>query len=372
MPQLIPCAEAHRGAGPVAELPKGTFAEEIREITYTNHLEQTLTVGDMLTSSYTDGFLVIYKGAIIHEEYRDMHDYQRHILQSVSKSLTACLLAVFIDQGAVDSTQSVPHYLPEFANTAYNDATVQNVLDMSAAVKYDETYDDMQSDVNLHSIAGGWYKPLEGEVAHQGIPGSLHEFLLTLQSKMDFAHGEVFHYVSANTDVLGLIIERVGNRPFTQLFQEHIWQHLGAEENAAMTVDAWGTAFPNGGFSVTLRDLARFGLMVLNDGWFNGRQIVPATFFADTRQNGSNAAWRRGTSYLDLMPNGAYHNQFWNTGNDHGAFFGVGIHGQYVYMDPTAEMVITKFSSLPVALDPDNSRNTLLGFQAIAKALVSR
>ena len=169
--------------------------------------------------------------------------------------------------------------------------------------------------------------------------------------------------------MLAILLERVGGRPFTELFQTHIWQYLGAEENALMTVDKWGGAFACGGFNVTLRDLARFGLMVLAEGAYNGRQIIPAAYIHDTRHNGNNDAWLKGEGYIDLMPHGSYRNQFWVTGNEHGAFFGVGIHGQYMYIDPTADLVITKFSSHPTPLVLDNSKTTLLGFHAIAQAL---
>lgn len=369
--QLLPCAFAHRGYSGTTELPMAASPIDVAGLPFTDHLGQGWTVGAMLNHTYTDAFLVIHKGQLIHEQYIDMQPYQRHLLQSVSKSLTACLLAVMVEQGKVDVTKTVANYLPEFADSAYADATIQHVLDMTASIAYDETYDDMLSDVNLHTIAGGWYGHVDRVGEYADVPHSLYEYLPTLTKKAEFEHGEVFHYVSANTDVLGILLERVSGRPFTELFQEHVWQHLGAEENAAMTLDPWGCAFPCGGFAVTARDLARFGLMALNNGNWNGKQIVPASFFADTRQNGSNEAWLRGDAYGDVLPNGAYRNQFWNTGNDHGAFFCVGIHGQYCYVDPTAEMVIVKFSSHPVALVEDNSVITILGFDAIARALIS-
>ena len=369
IPQLIPCAKAHRGRGPVSSLPTADSPTSIHDLTYTNHRDDQLTIGNMLNLSYTDAFLVLHQGKIIHEEYRDMHDYQRHLLQSVSKSLTSSLLAIFVDAGEIDVNKTIAHYLPEFVDSAYGDASIQHVLDMAASVKYDETYDDMTSDVTLHTISGGWFGHVPREGVYKDVPESLYTYLPTLREKAGYAHGEEFHYISANTDVLGILLERVGGRPFIQLFQEHIWQHLGAEENAAMTVDPWGGSFVCGGFNVTLRDLARFGLMCLGDGWYNGRQIVPASFFHDTRQNGNTSAWHKGDGYTDMMPNGFYRNQFWVTKNEHDAFFGIGIHGQYMYIDPTAELVITKFSSHPVADDIDVSSTTLHGFHAIAKAL---
>ena len=169
--------------------------------------------------------------------------------------------------------------------------------------------------------------------------------------------------------MLGILLERIGGKPFAKLFEEHIWQYMGAEENMAITVDPWGCAFPCGGFNVTLRDLGRFGLLCLHDGFYNGRQIVPARFFEDVRQNGSVEAFRKGADHSSTFPNAAYRNQFWKMGNENGAFFGVGIHGQYVYIDPTAEIVIAKLSSHPRPLVEGDFEITLLGFEAIVQAL---
>ena len=367
--QLIPCAEAHRGAGISTPLPVGEFTLDLTNLNFLDHNQATWTVADMLKHTHTDGFLIWHAGAVLCEQYFEMAPYQRHLLQSVSKSFTACLVAIFIENGQLDVAQNISHYLPEYAQSAYGDATLQQVLDMTASIGYTEEYEDMSSDVNLHTIAAGWYGPKIKATAPETVPVSLYEYLPTLTNRADFEHGEKFHYVSANTDVLAILVERVGEKPFTQLFQEHIWQHIGAEENAAMTVDPWGCAFPCGGFNVTLRDLTRFGIMCLQDGFCNGRQIIPKTFFADIKENGSQEAFRRGSDYGDIMPNAAYRNQFWKTGNDHGAFFGVGIHGQYVYIDPVAELIIAKLSSHPKPLVDDNSRITLLAFNAIAKKL---
>ncbi|MGB1251346.1 MAG: serine hydrolase domain-containing protein [Candidatus Promineifilaceae bacterium] len=367
--QLIPCAHAHRGYGIPSVLPTAPAPVDIDAIPFTDHKGETWTVASMLNHTYTDAFLIMHQGQLVSERYIDMQPYQRHLLQSVSKSLTATLLAVMVGRGDINLGKTVADYLPEFASSAYGDATVQHVLDMSASIKYDETYDNLQADVTLHTIAGGWFGHVDRTGPYADVPQSLYNYLPTLTEKAEFEHGDVFRYVSANTDVLGIIMERVSGRSFIELFQEHVWQHIGAEEDIAMTLDPWGCAFPNGGFNITARDLARFGMMTLNNGNWNGKQIVPASFYTDTRQNGNNDAWRRGEAYADILPNGSYRNQFWNTGNNHGAFFCVGIHGQYCYIDPTTKTVIVKLSSHPIALVEDNSIITLLAFDAIAKAL---
>jgi len=372
MPQLVPCAEAHRGSGQHRSLlAAGDHSLDLTSIEFNDLNQKSWTVAEMLDHTHTDGFLIMHKGKVVSERYFGLAPHQRHLLQSVSKSLTACLAAIFIEKGMLDPACTVGSYMPEYDASAYGSATVQQVLDMTAAIGYTEAYEDMTSDVNLHTIAGGWYGPKIKASAPESIPVSLYDYLPTLVKPADFKHGEVFHYVSANTDVLGILLEKIGGKPFTQLFEEHIWQHMGADENAAMTVDPWGGAFPCGGFNLTLRDLARFGLMCLGDGRFNGRQIVPKSFFDDIHQNGDVEAFRRGSDYVGFMPNAAYRNQFWKTGNPNNAFFGVGIHGQYIYIDPTADVVIAKLSSHPKPLVEENSKLTLLAFAAIVQKLDS-
>lgn len=369
MSYLVPCAEAYRGAKAPQTLNASQHQLDLTAITFKDLKQKDWTVTKILAHTHTDGFLVIHDGKVVSESYFDLAPHQRHLLQSVSKSLTACLAGVFIDKGLLDPSRPISDYMPEYAPSAYGDATVQQVLDMTAAIGYTEEYEDMTSDVNLHTIAGGWYGPQIKSSAPESVPLSLYDYLPSLTKYAGFKHGEQFHYVSANTDVLGILLEAIGEKPFTQLFEEHIWQHMGAEENAAMTVDPWGCAFPCGGFNLTLRDLARFGLMCLEDGYFNGRQIVPKSFFADIKQNGDVEAFRRGSDYANFLPNAAYRNQFWKTGNANNAFFGVGIHGQYVYIDPTANVVISKLSSHPKPLVDENSKLTLLAFDAIVQKL---
>ena len=338
-------------------------------IAFTGINQEKLTVGEMLTQTYTDGFLVIHQGKIISEQYfNGMQPHYRHLLQSVSKSLTSILAARFIGKGVLDLNAVCGEYLSEFKDSAYGDATLQQLLDMTVAVDYTEDYHRPDAHISIHETAAGWRVHSKDAYA----PESQYEFFPTLKHKPGENHGDTFHYVSANTDILGWILERVTNTRFTELFGQEIWQHMGARENAAMLVDPWGAATASGGFNITLRDLGLFGLLMLNKGQIQGRQLVPQAYIEDTLTNGDNAAWLKGKGdgLADFYPNGSYRNQFWVTGNDHNAYFCVGIHGQYVYIDPTADVVIVKLSSLPRAVVEFAEENTLLGFEAITKSFI--
>ena len=164
-------------------------------------------------------------------------------------------------------------------------------------------------------------------------------------------HGQTFRYRSPNSDLLGLLLERASGQRFTDLMREKLWLPLGAVSEASIDVDMEGTARTAGGISVTPRDLARIGEMMRQGGTANGRRIVPEAWVRDTTSTGGSAeAWQRG-AMLPLFPKGRYRNKWYQTGMTSGAYCGIGIHGQWLYVDPSTEVVIAKMSSQPEPVD---------------------
>lgn len=356
---IIPTAQISRDAGPIAALERRH--RDLGGITF-DGANGRMAIDEMLESTYTDGFIVLKDGAILTEKYfNGMTPHSRHLLMSVSKSLTGALAGILMEQGLLDPAAAVPAYVPELRQSAYDDATVQQVLDMTVSLLFREEYDDPQSEVHQQDRAAGWRSAREGDI----IGG--YNFLPTLRK--DGEHGKVFQYCSATTDVLGWILEKIAGVPFPELFSRAIWAKLGAEDDAYITVDRSGASYPNGGFCVTVRDLARFGQMMLQDGHFNGRSIVPSSWIDETRNHGDNGPWSYHPRWSQTYPRGSYHNQWYNTEDAHRSFFGIGIHGQHLWIDPAANVVIVKFSTRPLALDATMSENTLSGFTAIGQAL---
>ena len=165
------------------------------------------------------------------------------------------------------------------------------------------------------------------------------------------------------------IIERSNNAHLPDAFSRDIWARLGAEHDAYITLDRFGTAFAAAGFCATLRDLARFGQMHLQNGFYNDRQIVPAEWIAGFRSGVNGSAGQSGP-WGKAVSGSTYRNHWYSTGNRHGVFFSIGIYGQHLWVDPTAKVVIVKLSSAPQPFDEDRTRNTLRGFEAIADALM--
>jgi CubicO group peptidase (beta-lactamase class C family) len=241
----------------------------------------------MLGESFTDGFLVMQRGRILAEWYDgSLTPSKPHIIFSVSKSVTGTLTGVLAEEGRLDPEALVTRYIPEAAGSAYGDCTVRHVLDMTVSTDFVEDYLDPHGDFARYRIATGW-NPVDPAKATD-----LRSFLVTMR-RGKAAHGENYHYVSPNSDLMGWILERACGRAYAELLSEALWQPMGAEFEAYTAVDRLGAARPAGGICVTLRDLARFGEMMRNRGVANGRQVIPGWWVEDIRNNGDSGPWTR-------------------------------------------------------------------------------
>jgi CubicO group peptidase (beta-lactamase class C family) len=343
--QLIPCARVPRGERPPAPLPADP--RDLGTLPVTDAAGGRCTLDDLLTRTYTDGFLVVHRGVVVSERYfNGMERHTRHLLQSVSKSVTGALAGVLVGRGQLDPSEGVTSYVPELLGTAHEGATVRHLLDMTAGTRFSEEYDDPRSDVRRYEAAAGW-RP-----ADPGDEKDLFAYMTSLPNQR--SHGEVFEYRSILTDLLGWVIERAAGRRFADLLSDLLWGPLGAEWDAEITVDRHGNPMPDGGLCVTLRDLARLGLLYLGKGVIDGRRVVPEAWIEDTRRADDDC--RRAfapSEYAALFPHGHYRNQWWVPEPERGVLLASGIYGQYLYVDQTAGVVVAKLSSLPAPYDLD-------------------
>jgi hypothetical protein len=236
-------------------------------------------------------------------------------------------------------------------------------MDMTVGVHYSEVYADPKAEIWDYIRAGG---SLPFPPGYQG-PRNLYDFLLPL--KKEGEHGQAFAYKTPNAEVLGWVLQRASGRSTAKLLSEKLWQKLGAEEDAYFATDSLGTATAGGGLAMTLRDLGRVGEVFRQGGRANGQQIVPAEVVADIRQGGDKAHFAK-AGYATL-PGWSYRDMWWVSHNEHGAFAMRGIHGQALWIDPKAEMVIARFASNPVAANGANDPISLPAYAAIAQHLMA-
>ena len=331
-------SDVSSGHAPIARLPRATAP--LGDIPLKDADGARLTFDQLLERTSTDGILVLRQGHVVAEHYRGtLGPTTPHLHHSITKSLAACVAANLTEEGLLDPSAPVTSYVPELVGSAYAGAVVRHLLDMSVAIRYTEDHeDDDTEDGRLDRLCG--VKP--SRAADE--PGSAYEFATTTVKDGD--HGESFHYVSLNTIVLGWVMERAAGIAAPRLLSEKLWWRLGAEDDTYIALDGAGSAQLDGGFCSSLRDLARFGQMLLRGGSIEGRQVVPNWFVEQVREGGDEAAFSASPDSAVLSSGGSYRDCFWVCRRaDHTTFMGLGMYGQMLYVNQEAGLVVAKFSS---------------------------
>ena len=357
--QILPTTEVWRGDGPVWQLD--SKAADLSSLPFAND-DGLENIQQWLDTSFTDGLVVLHHGQIVFEQYQNnMTDRTLHLSQSMAKSVVGCVAGILIGRGDMNVDQLVSHYLPELEKTAWKGATLRQVLDMTTGVRYVEDYTALDSDIAMTDIASGWKLAPPGVEA----PYCMWDQILGLTESVR-EHGALFQYRSIETDVLAHCLERVTQTRLAELVSREIWQPLGCEESANFTVDAVGYAMADGGLNATLRDYARFGQMLLQNGHANGRQIVPKDWIDDIHKADNRIF---GEPYTLTAPNGGYRNQFWIQNVDKQAYMARGVFGQLIYVDPDHDMVVTKLSTWPEFTSVPRLKTALNAINAIGSFL---
>ena len=362
MREMLPTQNVSRGTEQPSKLSYN-LDKKIDSLTFTPwNSTKKMTWEESLWANYTDGMIILHKGKVVYERYfSELTEHDVHAVMSLTKSFTGTLASILVAEGTLDENKVVTFYVPELKNSAYGDATVRQVMDMTTALKYSENYADPNADIWQFSAAGN---PSQKSADYKG-PEGYYEYLETV--KKEGTHGEVFGYKTVNADALGWIISKATNKSVTQLLSEKIWSKIGMEQDAYYQIDGKGIAFAGGGFNAGLRDLARFGELVRNHGMYNGKQIFPAQAVKDIEKGGDKSAFEK-SDHPDLK-GWSYRNMWWMTENKDGVFEARGVHGQTIYIDPAAEMVLVRLASHPVAGNAANDGTSLPAYQAVADYL---
>lgn len=329
--------------------------------------DTTMTWAESLEANYTDGIIVMHKGKIVYEKYLGGLDAEGiHAAMSVSKSFAGTIASILIAEGVLDPTKLVIDYIPELKDSAFADATVEEVLDMTTAIQFSEDYSDPNAEVWEYGLAGNVFRPAD----YTG-PKNYYEYLATVKKLPGQEHGEVFGYKTANAELVGWIISRASGKDLADLISEKIWKPMGAFYDGYYIIDPAGKTSSGGGFSLNLRDMAVFGELMRRNGNFWGTQIIPQEAIAMIREGGSQEVFEKSGDYPTLK-GWSYKNMWWITHNEHGAYMARGVHGQAIYIDPTAEMVIARFSSAPNASNKYLDPTSLPAYEAVAEYLMNK
>lgn len=348
---LMPTETVHRGPGhrplPVDPQPL--------DLTY-RYDDRDLTLNDLHRRTFTTAFLVLHHGRIVHEYYPGAFAGPRTRMQlfSVSKSVTSMLIGIAVAEGAIGGVEDLLiDYRPDFVGTAYQETTLADLLDMTSGVGGLESWDVPDSGIKRfeQAVMGG------GDVVE-----------VVRSALRTAAPGERFNYSTFDAQILGWVLEAATGRSLATYASERLWQHLGADRDAYywLTRGRPRTAVAAGSFNATPRDVARIGLLMARDGVAGDRQVVPSEWVR--RSLGSD---RPQLAVGALGPSGydhyGYANQWWTLGSAcFDAFTALGVHGQYLYVDPAADVVIVKCSAWPTQDDPQRDRETIAALHRIA------
>jgi CubicO group peptidase (beta-lactamase class C family) len=358
---ILPTRAIPRASAPTVALPRAI--QDLDQVTFTGSNGRVSTVGAMLESTYTDGFLLLHHGRVVMERYMNgMSESSLHLSQSVVKSFVGTLVGILVGRGVLDLARPVSDYVPELAACGYAGATLGQVVDMRSGVRFNEDYLDPNAEVSILDRAAGWKPAIPGAT-----PPGIYDFIL--QIKQERPHGGHFAYRSIETDVLGWVLERASGMGLADLLSRELWQPLGCEFEGCMAIDRAGTCQADGGLNAALRDFARFGQMYLEEGALHGREIVPAEWVMACR-SGDHAAFaplygERFAAY----PDACYSHQWWVLDAKRGRHAAFGVFGQMILVDPPSQTVAVKLSSWPDFLNDPMRYSTIRAIDAIMREM---
>jgi CubicO group peptidase (beta-lactamase class C family) len=335
--ELVPTKSVWRGPG--ASLPLPYQLQSFDDAIITTLSGEKIGWQDSLSQTYADGLIILHRGNIIYEQYfGGSGPHIRHVIQSANKSIIGIIAESLIAEGRLDANALIPTIIPELQDSAYGNATVQQVLDMLISMDFYEDYLDPASEIWKFHRATGMSPSAENEeyeVVADVLP----------RVKKHEAHGDTFAYREPNIFVLGWIVRRTGGQDIATQVSERIWQHIGAEHDGYYMIDGSGAESSSG---FTLRDFARFGELIRNEGRTGEAQLIPASVIKKVMAGGNPEHFAK--AGMETLPGWTYKSQWWMRHID-GRTCAVarGAHGQVLYIDPENDLVVARVGSFPKA-----------------------
>jgi CubicO group peptidase (beta-lactamase class C family) len=312
------------------------------------HEGQRIAARDFAERTFTDALLILKGGSIVHEAYLNRATATTHFMSySMAKTLNSILAGVALADGSLASVNDpVTRYMPELRGSAYDGLTVKHLLQMRTGVAWDDNFFVPGPARDAHVAAF-----VNNEQRHVSAASSMQR---------DKPAGQAFNYNSIEAELVAEIVSRATGRGVSQYLSERVWQPAGMESYGFYVLDGppgIGKEFTAGGFNAVLRDYGRIGLMMLNGGKANGRQIVPEPWVRESTTPGPGSAGEgRGYAYL------------WWTIDGTSAYTMLGGEGQFVYVDPPSRTVVVKLSHVPVGADGTRATAETFAFLAAAAA----
>ncbi|MBC7004836.1 serine hydrolase [Photobacterium sp. BZF1] len=328
------------------DMEKGTFAHDLgkaqgfdlKSVTASD-LDGEFDLETIIRDRLNIESLVLVKNGQLVDEYywSGMNKDQTHLQMSVTKSFTALTLQTLVQDGLVDMSKPIADYLPELkASAGFREATVQEVADMRSGIKIEfspgKIWDDRMTNVQEWN-GNNNYPELS----------SILDFGKTLGQRSDVATGQAFDYQCANTEMLGMLIERVTGKRVAEVMEEKLWKRVGFENNAHLQSNHNGEAVASGGLNATTRDMAIMMDVLVNEGNNRAGERIIDKEYIDNLMAGSpdvKSAWQY-DGFASLLADAWYKDQVRVLNVEGHRFITfVGIHGQVVIGEPSTGIVI--------------------------------
>ncbi|MDC3072158.1 beta-lactamase family protein [bacterium] len=329
------------------------------------HNNSEKILNEILIDCHTDSLLVMHKGILVFEYFNNFTKCDTpHIIFSISKSLTSLLTGILIDKKIININSLVSKILPETIGSAYENATIRNILDMNIASNFIEDYCGEAEIFKRYRSSTGWdVFSSENDNTFEG----LHNFLSKMP-KSSGEHGKKYHYCSPHSDLLGWIIERSSGEKFSKIISELLFKPSGINYESNVTVDKFGAPRSAGGISISPYDLILVSELVRNNGYNINGQIIPEEWIKDIKEFKDNSCYLKQDD-LKRFPNGNYRSKWYQTGFEDGEFCAIGIHGQNIWINPKKELTIIRLSSSNEPIDINTEELMFSVFRDIGNVL---
>ncbi|PGK43516.1 6-aminohexanoate hydrolase [Bacillus anthracis] len=314
-----------------------TALQNLDDFAVERRFGNTTPLKKLLDDNKTDAFVVIHNGQLVYERYfNGYNESEPHGMASLAKVFTGVMIQSLAEENRIDLEKTADTYIKELKNTPFGKATLQQLMDMQVSAQYPThgyehpALENQDAQLYLASNILPRGKNYDG-------PMKIYDMLR--EAEETAPPGSAFFYNNGSAETLAWVIRTITGKSLAANVSERIWSQIGMEENAYYVTDETKIEQASAGLNATARDMARFGQLLLNNGEYNGKQILPSSIIESIKNV------QEGELAVGPGASISYHNQWWIPHNEQGAFEVLGSYGQTLYIDPKANMVIVHFSS---------------------------
>ncbi|EJQ53322.1 6-aminohexanoate hydrolase [Bacillus wiedmannii] len=314
-----------------------TTSQNLDDFAVERRFGNTTPLKKLLDDNKTDAFVVVHNGQLVYERYfNGYNESEPHGMASLAKVFTGAIIQSLAEENRIDLEKTADAYIKELKNTPFGNATLQQLMDMQVSVEYPThgyehpALENQDAQLYLASNILPRGKNYDG-------PMKIYDMLR--EAEETAPPGSDFSYDNGSAETLAWVIRTITGKSLAENVSEQIWSQIGMEENAYYVTDETKIEQASAGLNATARDMARFGQLLLNNGEYNGKQILPSSITEDIKNV------QEGELAVGPGASISYHNQWWIPHNEQSAFEVLGSYGQTLYIDPKANMVIVHFSS---------------------------